>query len=75
MSKKTKIRSIKLELNSYDIYLVEPEENDDFKISYVLAIPDKIENDTKIILESNIHNISAKRTTLLVWSTPWTCEG
>lgn len=61
MSKKTKIRSIKLELNSYDIYLVEPEENDDFKISYVLAIPDKIENDTKIILESN--NIEKVRRT------------
>lgn len=53
MSKKTKIRSIKLKNNSYDIYLVEPEEIDEFKISYVLAVPDRLEDGTKIILESN----------------------
>lgn len=53
MSIKTKIRDIQTDGCKFEIYLIEPSENDKFNIPYVFALPENIKDGTKIIVESN----------------------
>lgn len=53
MSIKNKIRSIKLNNNVFDVYIVFPEESDTFSIPYIFAIPEEFKDGTKLIVETN----------------------
>ncbi len=53
MSIKAKIRDLQTDKCKFEIFLVNPEEKDNFKIPYVLAIPENIKNNTKLIVETN----------------------
>lgn len=53
MSIKNKIRDLQTDTCKFEIYLVEPLETDEFKLPYILALPEKIKDGTKIIVESN----------------------
>lgn len=53
MSIKKKIRDLKTDEVEFEIYLVEPEKQDKFNLSYVLAVPKNMKNDIKLIVETN----------------------
>ena len=53
MSLKSKIRDLKTDKCQFEIYLVEPEKNDEFNLPYVLVMPENIKNGSKLIVESN----------------------
>lgn len=53
MSSKNKIRDLQTDVCNFEIYLVEPDMDDEFKLPYVLAIPQNVKNGSKIVVESN----------------------
>ena len=53
MSFKSKIRDLKTDKCQFEIYLVEPEKEDEFKLPYVLVVPENVKNGSKLIVESN----------------------
>ena len=53
MSTKRKIRDLQTDCSMFEIYLVEPEKNEEFKIPYILAIPEKVKENCKLIVKTN----------------------